>query len=93
LIFLLSGIIFTYGKQMELKMSLSLAQVEEQVFTLPQDEQLQLVNDVLAKQSLSKIEEAQLDVAEQRAQELASGKVAPVSSDDAFKMFRSKLKS
>ena len=74
-------------------MPLSLAQVEEQVFMLPLDEQLQLINDVLEKQTLTDIEEAQLKVAEQRAQELASGKVSAISSEDAFKIFHSKLKS
>ena len=74
-------------------MSVSLAQVEEQVFMLSQDDQLQLINDVLQKQTLTDIEEAQLKLAEQRAEELSSGKVTTVSSDEAFKIFHSKLKS
>ena len=74
-------------------MALSLTQVEAQVFMLPQDDQLQLVQDIMSKQALSKTEEAWLDKAEQRAHEIDSGKATLIDSKTAFTTLRANLKA
>jgi Putative addiction module component len=72
-------------------MSLSLAQVEEQVFMLPQDQQIQLIHDVLAKQPLSKTEEAQLREAKQRSREIDEGKVELLDRETVMKSLKAEL--
>lgn len=74
-------------------MPMTLTQVEKQAFMLTHDQQLKLVHDIMDRQVLSEIEEAQVRVAEQRAQEIASGKVKTIGREEAFKIIRSNLKT
>ncbi len=74
-------------------MPLTLTQVEKQAFMLSQDQQLQLVQDIMSKQVLSKTEEAWLDKAEQRAQEIDNGKATLIDSKTAFTTLRANLKA
>ena len=74
-------------------MPMTLTQVEKQAFMLTQDQQLQLVQDIMAKQLLTKEEEAWLDKAEKRAAEIDSGKVKLVDSKEAFARIRANLKA
>ena len=74
-------------------MPMTLTQVEKQAFMLTQDQQLQLVQDIMAKQLLTKEEEAWLDKAERRAAEIDSGKVKLVDSKEAFARIRANLKA
>ena len=73
-------------------MPLTLTQVEKQAFMLSQDQQLQLVQDIMSKQVLSKEEEAWLDKAERRAQEIDNGKATLIDSKTAFNYFTRKSK-
>jgi hypothetical protein len=73
-------------------MPMTFRQVEKQAFMLTQEQQLQLVHDIMDRQVLTDVEKAQVRVAEQRAQEIDSGQVKTVSSEEAFRIIRSNLK-
>ena len=72
-------------------MSVSLAQVEEQVFMLSQDDQLQLIHNVLAKQPMSDVEKAQLREAQLRAREIDEGKVELLDRETVMQSLKAEL--